>query len=185
MESTSSHDLTLLLDRAFQGDRQAEERLYELVMPDLRRLAGGSLSRERPNHTLQATELVNRVYARLTGSKLSLRDRHHFFAVAARAMRRELVDYARAKSGRSTVSLDGLGVDFAAKQQDPMVALLVDELLEGLREAMPQGCEIVELKFFLGMTDEETAEVLGLPLRTMQLRWQDARIWLFDRARAR
>ena len=179
------HEITALLERVRSGDRDAENRLYEIVMPHLRRLAQHLLGGERPNHTLQGTELVNQVYLRLAGANLSLRDRSHFFAIAARAMRRELIDYARRRPDIIVLPIDGLPEDALATPDGKReLALTVDELLESMRESMPLECSIVELKFFFGMTDEETAEVLGLPLRSMQARWQDARIWLFERAEA-
>lgn len=179
-----THDITQLLDRLRSGDRDAEEKLYEIVMPHLRRLAQSMLSHERPNHTLQATELVNRMYVRLAGHEFSLRDRSHFFAIAARAMRRELIDYARARPHITVLPLDGLPDFLASAPGNQELALVVDELLEQLRETMPLECSIVELKLFFGMTDEETADAINLPLRSMQARWQDARIWLFERAEA-
>ncbi len=178
------HEVTALLERVRAGDKEAENRLFEIVMPQLRRLAQHLLGGERRNHTLQGTELVNQVYIRLAGAELSLRDRAHFFAVAARAMRRELIDYARRRPDAVILPLDGLPEGAAARHDNRDLALTIDELLERMRETMPVECSIVELKFFFGMTDEETAEVLGLPLRTMQAKWQDARIWLFERAEA-
>src|SRR6185436_2482038 len=97
MDHSDNHELTLLLERARLGDKSAENRVFEMVMPDLRRLAQHLMNGERPGHTLQATELVNRMYVRLAGSKISLRDPRHFFAIAARAMRRELIDYFRGR----------------------------------------------------------------------------------------
>lgn len=181
---TQPGDITLLLDRVRSGDKEAENRLYEIVMPQLRRLAHNLLSRERPGHTLQGTELVNEVYLRLTGAKLSLRDRAHFFAIAARAMRRELIDYARSRPKVRFLPIEGLPEKVASSSGNRDLALAIDELLDEMKTSMPSECSIVELKFFFGMTDEETAEVLGLPLRTMQSRWHDARIWLFERAEA-
>jgi len=177
-------EVTILLEQARSGDKNAEGRLYEIVMPQLRRLAQSFLNRERPGHTLQGTELVNEVYLRLAGSKLSLRDRAHFFAVAARAMRRELIDYARSRPKVDFIPIEGLPEAVTATSDRRDLALAIDELLESLRETKPLECSIVELKFFFGMTDEETAEVLDLPLRSMQVRWHDARIWLFERAEA-
>ena len=177
-------EVTSLLDRIRDGDKTAEGRLYEIVMPQLRRLAQSILMGERAGHTLQATELVNEVYLRLAGSKLSLRDRSHFFAVAARAMRRELIDYARSRPKVDIIPLAGLPDGAVASTDRRELALTIDELLERMKETMPLECSIVELKFFFGMTDEETAEVLDLPLRSMQSRWHDARIWLFERAEA-
>jgi RNA polymerase sigma factor (TIGR02999 family) len=179
-----NHEITELLTRVRSGDKDAENRLYELVLPHLRRLARQALSNERPNHTVQGTELVNRMYVRLAGSEMSLRDRAHFFAVAARAMRRELIDYARSRPQVQVVPLDALPDSVLGKATPHEITLAINELLDDLHQAQPLECSIVELKVFFGMTDEETADSLGIPLRTMQLRWQDARIWLFDRAEA-
>ncbi len=180
----NAHEVTVLLERVNSGDREAENRLYEIVMPHLRRLAQHLLSGERPDHTLQGTELVNRMYVRLAGAELSLRDRAHFFAIAARAMRRELIDYARSRPRADILPLDGLPEQVLETHDKLDLALTIDELLDRMRESLPLECSIVELKFFFGMTDEETADVLGLQLRSMQARWQDARIWLFERAEA-
>lgn len=177
-------DLTVLLHRINAGDKGAEGVLYEIVAPELRKYARYLMRGERADHTLQPTELVNRAYVRLAGRKLSLRDRGHFFAIVARAMRRELIDYARARKDVALVPLDALAEDHPLANDSMELALLIDELLEPMREVMPLECSIVELKCFLGLTDEETASILGLPLRTMQLRWHDARLWLFERAEA-
>jgi RNA polymerase sigma factor (TIGR02999 family) len=179
------HEVTELLEQLRLGDRSAEGKIYEIVMPDLRRLAQHLMNGERPNHTLQGTELVHRMYLRLSGSKLSLRNRAHFFAIAGRAMRRELIDYARTRPEVTLFPIEGLPEKFlAAAGGKRELALTIDELLDEMEQSLPTECSIVELKFFFGMTDEETAEVLGLPLRSMQARWQDARIWLFEKAEA-
>ncbi len=180
-----AHELTVLLELARNGDKDAENRLYEIVMPELRRLAQHLLNGERPHHTLQGTELVNRMYVRLAGADISLRDRAHFFAIAARAMRRELIEYARKRPQVIFFPLEGLPEKLLSNSSEKRdLVLAIDELLDLMSESMPLECSIVELKFFFGMTDEETAEVLGLPLRSTQARWQDARIWLFERAEA-
>lgn len=178
------HEVTELLERLGAGDREAEGRLFELVMPELRRLAQHLLNGEHRHHTLQGTELVNQVYLRLAGAELSLRNRAHFFAIAARAMRRELIDYARRRPDAVFLPLDGVPEAVVARSGQWELALVIDQLLDRMREILPVECSIVELKFFFGMTDEEIAEVLALPLRTMQAKWQDARIWLFERAEA-
>lgn len=179
------NDITLLLERIQSGDKDAESRLYEIVMPELRRLAKHFMLKERAGHTLQATELVNQMYVRLSGSQLSLRNRGHFFAIAARAMRRELIDYARRRPDINILPLESIPERLHNVADKRELALVIDELLDQMRETMPTECNIVELKFFFGMTDEETAEILGLPLRTLQAKWQDARIWLFERAEAK
>ena len=99
-------------------------------------------------------------------------------------MRRELIDYARSRPKLNILPLEGLPEKVLASNDKSDLALTIGELLDQMRESMPLECSVVELKFFFGMTDEETADVLGLPLRTMQIRWQDARIWLFERAEA-
>ena len=99
-------------------------------------------------------------------------------------MRRELIDYARSRPHLDVLPVDGLPEKVLATFDKRDLALSIDELLDGMKESMPMECSIVELKFFFGMTDEETAEALGLPLRSMQARWQDARIWLFENAEA-
>ncbi|MBS1824411.1 MAG: RNA polymerase subunit sigma-70 [Acidobacteria bacterium] len=181
---TGAGEVTVLLEKVRSGDKAAESRLYEIAMPHLRKLAQSLLNRERPDHTLQGTELVNEVYLRMAGAKLSLRDRSHFFAVMARAMRRELIDYARSRPKVDILPLEGLPEGVVSSNDRRELALTIDELLDEMRETMPVECSIVELKFFFGMTDEETAEVLSLPLRSMQGKWHDARVWLFERAEA-
>jgi RNA polymerase sigma factor (TIGR02999 family) len=182
---SDSPDLTVLLHRINGGDKEAENRLYELVLPELRRFAGYLMGRERAGHTIGATELVNRAYLRLAGPKLSLRDRGHFFAIVARAMRRELIDYARGRGDAQIVRVEAIPEAVLATANPLDVAMLVDELLDSMRQTMAVECSIVELKCFLGFTDEEAAHALDLPLRTMQLKWHDARAWLFERAEAR
>ena len=179
-----SPEVTVLLERARSGDRVAENQLYEIVLPQLRRMAQHLLHSERPGHTLQGTDLVNQMYVRLAGSELSLRDRTHFFAIAARAMRRELIDYARRRPSANVLPLDVLPEAVVSRSEPIEITLAIDELLDRMRESMPLECSIVELKIFVGLTDEETADVLGLPVRSMQARWQDARIWLFENAEA-
>ena len=184
MQPSHEHEVTELLLRLSQGDRSAENRLYEIVMPDLRRMAQHLMNGERREHTLQGTELVNRMYLRLTGAELSLRDRGHFFAIAARAMRRELIDYARGRTSFCLIPFEGLPERVLAASDQLELTVTIDELLDRMKESMPLECTIVELKVFFGLTDEESATALNLPLRTMQAKWQDARIWLFEQAEA-
>ena len=173
-------DITELLQRWREGNREAENELFERVMPDLRRLAHYLMKGERKGHTLQATELVDQIYMRLSGIKQhDWRNRQHFFAIAGRAMRRYLIDYARSHGRAEFVSLAGfenlMGTDEVKIEQ----AIAVDRLLDRLQTEEPQWCTLVELKYFLGLTDEETADILGLKLRTMQRMWLEARQWLF------
>ena len=177
------HEVTELLERVREGDKDAENRLYEIVEPHLRKLAGSFMSRERPGHTWQGTELVGEVYLRLSGAKLSLRNRGHFFAMAARAMRRELIDYARSRPKVKFVPVDGLPEKTIASANGIELALIIDELLDQMPDPIDRS--IVELKYFFDMTDDDAAATLDLPVRTMQKRWHDARIWLFERAEGR
>ena len=131
------HEVTELLELVCNGDKDAENRLFEIVMPELRRLAQYMLNGERPNHTLQGTELVNRVYLRLAKAKLSLRNRAHFFAIAGRAMRRELIDYARGRPNAVFLPIDGLPESLIAVVDKREVMLTVHELLDQMQETMP------------------------------------------------
>ena len=175
-------DITGLLQEWRLGDLAAENKLFDLVIPDLRRLAGYLMKGERKNHTLEPTDLVDQVYFRLVAAKnQDWQNRHHFYAIAARAMRRYLIDYARARPGAEFVRLDGLENLLPGDQGKIDTALTIDNLLNDLAQTHPDWCSLVELKFFLGLTDEEAADVLGVSLRTMQRKWRDARMWLFEK----
>jgi RNA polymerase sigma factor (TIGR02999 family) len=176
-----SPDITRLLHEWAAGSREAENELFTQVMPDLRRLARHLMRGERKGHSLQATELVNQIYGRLVAVPgQQWQNRRHFFAIAARAMRRYLIDHAR---GRPGVRFTALGIDDllpgAGRQLD--LAVTIDNLLEQLNAFQPEWCHIVEIKYFLGLTDEEAADALGIKLRTLQRGWRDARQWLFER----
>lgn len=175
-------EITELLQRWRSGDLAAEDRLFELVQPDLRRLAQHYMRRERPGHTLQPTDLLNETYLKLTGAKeVDWRDRRHFFALAARAMRRYLIDYARARRGQVKLPLDDISPLVTADASNLELAIAIDRLLDELGKKNPDQCAMVELKYFLGLTDDEAAEALHLPVRTAQRRWLEARKWLFER----
>lgn len=175
-------DITQLLVKWREGDRDAENELFTLVTPNLRRLAHYLMKGERKGHTMQATELVDQVYFRLVGAKnQDWRSRAHFFAIAGRAMRRYLIDYARAQPGVEIVALEGIRDFLPADSAKVDLAITVGTLLDELAETRPEWCSLVELKYFLGLTDEEAADVLGVKLRSMQRMWRDARQWLFER----
>jgi RNA polymerase sigma factor (TIGR02999 family) len=175
-------DITQLLQRWREGSRDAENDLFALVLPNLRRLAHYLMMRERKGHSMQATELVDQVYFRLVTAKdRDWHNRQHFFAIAARAMRRYLIDYARARPDGESVALERIKDMLPADSVKLDLALTVDRLLDQLAETKPEWCMLVEVKFFLGLTDEEAAETLGLKLRSMQRMWRDARQWLFER----
>jgi RNA polymerase sigma-70 factor, ECF subfamily len=173
-------EVTELLHRWGKGDRDAEGRLFQLVAPELHKFAAYYMHGERAGHTLQPTALLNEVYLKISGAKhVEWRDRQHFYALAGRAMRRLLIDYARGRRPETT-----LPEEFARTVSDQNkvdLAIAVDKLLEELNKEHPEQCAMVELKFFLGLSDEEAADTLGLPLRTAQRRWREARKWLFER----
>jgi RNA polymerase sigma factor (TIGR02999 family) len=178
-------DVTELLQRWRGGDRDAENELFVSVLPKLRRLAQYFLKGERRSHSLQATELIDQTYLRLVKAKdRDWRSRAHFFAIAGRVMRRYLVDQARAKPNVMFVALEDLQEHPTARAQKVELALTVDRLLDQLEQTNPDWCRVVEVKYFLGLTDEEAADALGLKLRTMQRMWFDARQWLFEHKEA-
>lgn len=178
-------DITELLRRWGDGDRTAEEDLFAAVLPNLRKLAQHLMAGERRGHSLQATELVDQLYLKLAGSKIDWRSRGHFFAIAARAMRRYLIDHARGRPRAEFVGLDDLAQGLAqANPADLDLAVTIDGLLEELGRIHPDWCQVVEVKYFLGLTDEEAADALGVKLRTLQRTWSDARQWLFSRMSA-
>ena len=176
------HDVTRLLRAVAEGNKEAEAALFDAVYQDLRRIARGALHGDR-GHTLQTTALVHEAYVRLTKSgSANFNDRGHFFAVAARAMRHILVDYARARQaekrgGQPPMSLDD--VVPAAHMAPPELVLAVDEALERLTVLDERQARIVELRFFAGMSVQETAEALGISARTVKREWQIARAWLY------
>jgi RNA polymerase sigma factor (TIGR02999 family) len=180
-------DVTELLVAWGSGDRQALEQLLATVHGELRRLARRELGRERSDHTLQPTALVNELYLRLVEqNRASWQNRAHFFAIAARMMRRILVDHARAhvasKRGGACarVSLS----DAMSVANEPAVDLLaLDDALATLDKRDPEQARIVELRFFSGLSVEETAAVLGKSPRTIKREWRVAKAWLFSQLR--
>lgn len=181
-KADSEGEVTALLRAWSGGDRSVEERLFQLVLPDLRRIAGALMSKERSDHSLQPTALLNETYFRLVGARENdWASRRHFYAVAARAMRRLLIDHARARPHGVKIPMEGMEELLRGRETQIELALSIDGLLDELAETQPEWCSVVELKFFWGFTDEETAAALGLPLRTAQRNFGDARRWLFER----
>ena len=177
-------EATLLLTAVEQGDPKAAERLLELVYEELRRLAASKMAREVPGQTLQPTALVHEAWLRLIGSQNpKFENRAHFFSAAAEAMRRILIDRARHKlrirhgGGLERVDLDGL--DLAAPAEDEQL-VAVHEALNNLAKDHPVQAEVVKLRYFVGMTNEETAEVLGVSIATVKNYWTFARTWIFN-----
>jgi RNA polymerase sigma factor (TIGR02999 family) len=175
-------DVTALLQQWGAGSSEAENELFQLVFPRLRHIARHLMKGERPGHSLQSVDLVDEIYLRLVAAKnRDWRNREHFFAFTARAMRRYLIDYARKRGKHEIVHLAELDEILPADSPKTELAILVDRLLDTLAETHPDWCRIVELKYFLGLTDEEAADVLGLKLRTLQRMWMDVRKWLFEK----
>jgi RNA polymerase sigma-70 factor (ECF subfamily) len=182
-----STEVTFLLARLSDGDPKAAARLMPLVYEELRQIAARYMNRERPDHTLQATALVHEAYLRLVEQRATnWKNRAHFFGVAAQLMRRILVDHARgnlrAKRGgkQQHVSLDEVAV--LSKDQSAEV-LAVDEALERLRAFDARQSQIVEMRFFGGLTTNETAEVLKTSSSTVEREWALARAWLYMQLR--
>src|SRR5439155_1008927 len=151
-------------------------------MPDLRKMADRYFRNERRDHTLQPTALINEAFLRLVRTKnIEWNNRSHFFAIAATIMRRYLIDYARARPNIERLTMDGVPDRVLVTYNKLELAVAVDALLDELERESPQRRSIVELKFFLGLTDEETAQALNLTLHTLQREWARARRWLFQR----
>lgn len=181
MDQTSSN-LSRLLEDTSQGDEQALEQLMELVYRELRALAAYHLKKERPDHTLQPTALVHEAYVRLIEQQsVNWQGRAHFFRVAARQIRRVLVDHARSRNRRKR---DGKLLRVTLHEEMAMPVpdvdlLALDAALDKLDANSPEDRQIVELKFFGGLTEEEIAELTGMSDRTVRRRWKFARAWLF------
>jgi len=177
-----SASVTELLVASRGGDRAALDRIFPLVYDHLRAVARAQLRRERAGHTLSTTALVHEAYFKLAGpARLDARDRAHFLGVAARAMRQVLVSHARrvrsGKRGGGSAHLDLDAVELAVDERaDALVAL--DEALVRLAEFGPRLAQVVELRFFGGLSEEETAEALDLTARTVRRDWVKARAWL-------
>ncbi len=175
--------VTRLLAAAGRGDEHAIEQLLPLVYDELRDRAGRLMARERSSHTLQRTALVHEAYLKLVGSGAGFSSRLHFFAAAALAMRRILVDHARRSNlkrggDRARVDLDGLEVT-DAPSKGPMDWLELDEALRELERILPRQHQVVMLRFFSGRTEAEIAEMLLISEPTVRRDWAAARVWLF------
>lgn len=190
----SAEDATILMVAAANGDRAAADRLLPLVYAQLRSAAEQSLAGERAGHTLSATAIVHEAYIKLSGPRqVPWEGRGHFYAAAAEAMRHVLLDHAK---GRLRLKRGGGGVgseavrrqsatDFedvaALSQQEPEQIVQFDDLVRRLGIESPDGAAIVRLRFFAGLSVEQTAQVLSLSTSTVERRWAFARAWLFQR----
>lgn len=176
-------DVTRILEAAQQGDPTAAEQLLPLVYDELRRLAAARMANEAAGHTLQPTALVHEAWLRLTGNQNQKWDgRAHFFGAAAEAMRRILIDRARRKrairNGGDQQRVDVQEVDLASTTDDDQL-LAVSEALDRLATQHKVEAELVKLRYFVGMTNDEAADVLGISPRTAKYYWTYARAWLF------
>ncbi len=180
--SDEAGDITHLLRAWGEGSADAESELFELVQGDLRRLAQYRMKGERKGGGLQATELVDQIYIRLVAAKnRDWQSRQHFFAIAGRAMRHYLIDLARARPDAEMVRLTKLEQLVPGRSAQVDLGITVGRLLDELEATHAEWCQVVELKFFLGLNDEEAADVLGVKLRSLQRMWHEARRWLFER----
>jgi len=181
-------DVTALLGELTKGNPEAGPKLIPLVYGELRRMAAGYMRRERTGHTLQATALVHEAYLKLLGQhSVDWQNRAHFFAIAAQVMRRVLIDHARSHvrdkrgGGREAVPLDEALVFSPERSMD---FLALDSALERLAEVDSRQARIVELRFFGGLTVEETAEVLSISPKTVKRDWSVAKAWLHGELKA-
>lgn len=189
--AVKADDITLILQQASQGDPHAGEQLLLLVYDELRELARAKLAREQPGQTLQPTALVHEAWLRLGGgNQPAWANRAHFFAAAAENMRRILVDNARRKRAvrhggdLAKVSASETGFELASPGGgDDEELLLVHEALDALAVHDPRKAELVKQKYFVGLTLEEAADVLGISIRTAKRDWAYARAWLFAEVR--
>jgi RNA polymerase sigma factor (TIGR02999 family) len=183
-------EVTQILESVHQGDSMAAEELLPLVYDELRKLAAARMAQESETSTLQPTALVHEAWLRLVGSEQKAwKNRGHFFAAAAEAMRRILIDNARRKQalkrGARTERLDLDRIDVAVEADEESL-LLINEALEKLAVQDPQGAELVKLRFFIGLSYEEAAQVLGISERSAKRCWTFARAWLYrELSRAR
>jgi len=181
---TPAGEVTTLLRAWSAGDRAVESNLFGLVLPELRQLAQRFVRREPQGNSLQATALINEAYVRLVGARdREWTDRGHFFAIAARIMRRTLIDYARRR--HHNLPIDGLEEMLRGRDAHLEQAIAIDSLLDELEKINPDFCTVIELRFFVGLAEQETADALGITLRTAQRRYSDARRWLFEKLESR
>lgn len=183
MANTSKRNVTELLRAWGGGDQRALDELFSIIYKELRRSAGAYMRRERPNHTLQPTALVNEAYLRLAGeSGMSWKDRSHFYGVAASAMRHVLVDYARAATadkrggGRARAPL---AQAMALAEEKKLDVIELHEALRKLEKADPEKARIIDLRYFLGLTVKEIAEVLDTSGSDVDRQLKMAKVWLF------
>ncbi len=182
METTPGESITQLLGAIEEGDASAREQLWSAVYSELRALAQHQMAAERPGHTLQPTALVHEVFIRLFGDRdTHWANRRHFFVAAAQGMRQICIDDARKRKrlkrggGWQRANVEENPPIF---EQDPAEVLAIDEALEGLRKIDARKTEVVMLRYFAGLTIDETAAVLGISPRSVDVTWRVAKAWL-------
>ena len=174
--------ITVLLRQWRTGDSKAQDELFETLMPELRKIARACFRGERPGHLLQPTALVNEAFLRLAkANHVDWHDRGHFLALAARIMRHYLIDQARSQHSVLFLPIEGVPERILSHSTPLEFSITLDRLLDEMEEESQQRRAIVELKYFLGHTDEEAAEALGVSLRSVQRDWFRAKRWLVDR----
>jgi RNA polymerase sigma factor (TIGR02999 family) len=185
-----SEQITQWLADWRQGDENARDQLFAVIHPQLRQIAAHFLHEERADHTLEPNALVNELYMRLLGAQpITYQDRAHFFAIAARTMRRILIDHARARVAekrggeQQRVNLSAVDGWKPVDHNEDITAL--DELLGKLETADPRAARVVELRFFGGLSEDEVAEVLSVSVITVKRDWKVARAWLMSRLQSR
>jgi RNA polymerase sigma factor (TIGR02999 family) len=178
----NSNEISGLLRAWSDGDQSALKGLSAIVYEELRRLAHHYMQRERPGHTLQTTALVNEAYVRLVDYKrMQWQDRAHFFAVAAQVMRRILVDHARSHNMKRGAGVPHVALDEAAVVRSDRTGdlLALDDAMNALARVDPRKVQIIEMRFFGGLSVEETAEVLKVSPATVRRDWSIAKLWLY------
>ena len=177
-------DVTQLLDAMDAGDRRAADQLLPLVYTELRQLAAARMAQEKPGQTLQATALVHEAWLRLVGSEdpKAWNSRGHFFGAAAEAMRRILIESARRKArlrhGGEVERVPAEHIEITAALPEERL-IQVSEALDQLEREAPEAAQVVKLRYFVGQTQQEVAETMGLSLRTAERHWTWAKAWLF------
>lgn len=186
MPEPASQSVSELLAQWRAGDEDSLHRLLSLVYSELRRLAHNYLRKERPEHTLQSAALVHEAYLRLMKQQpMHFENRAHFFAISAQLMRQILVEYARRRKAAKRDPGYNLTLDesLVLARTGSVDLIVLDDALNGLAKVDPQQCRIVELRFFSGLSIEETSQVLGISPATVKRNWNTAKLWLYNQIR--
>ena len=185
--SSASHKITRILDLINKGDIEASQDLFSLVYNELRKMARSQMARESPGHTLQATAFVHEAYIRLMADEGSrFQNKAHFFTAAAEAMRRILIEHARRKNrNKRQGNMQRIDLDETLMIQEPKdeELLVLDEALSRLEKHDKEMSDVLKLRFFVGLTVQETAEMLNIAPRTIDRQWAAARAWLYREMR--